>query len=369
MNAHRFDRSAEVRDKLAAMRRWLELSGSGAIRLRGSDWFAWSTAGGSSTVLLTAETGVAEVLVTPRQAWILTDEIEAERLRHEEVPTGYEWHVVPWARPERRELFVDDVAGGARIMSDKPGGRMEEFLPESCLVERMTLHPSEQARYREVGLLAAEAMSEVMFAARPDWTEWELAGAGAEALWGRGLHPALTLAAGEVRLPKYRHATPSRERLGAEAMMVFCARGRGLFANLTRIVRFGAPGESQRRVDVSLRIVEAAGLQACIPGQPLSSVYHALAKAYKAQGHHDAIRAHHQGGITGYAARELLAQPGTAALLHDGMALAFNPSLPGGKIEDTFLLRSGILENLTLDPTWPTVMHAGRQRPVPLEAI
>lgn len=367
MKVHRLEKSAEIRDKLAAMRRWLELSGSGAIRLRGSDWFSWATAGGSNAVLLTAETGVAEVLVTAQQAWILTDEIEEQRLRDEEVPTEYEWNVVPWARPERRELFVNDVAGGARILSDKPGGKAEEFLPEACLVERMTLHLGEQARYREVGRLAAEAMSDVMYAARPDWSEWDLAGAGAEALWARGLHPALTLAAGVERLPKYRHATPTRAKLGAEAMLVFCARGHGLYANLTRFVRFGTPSEKQRRLDTSLRIIEAAGLQACIPGQPLSAAYHAIAKAYKAQGHTDAIRAHHQGGITGYAAREMLAMPGTSALLHDGTALAFNPSLPGGKVEDTFLLRTGILENITLDPSWPSVMHAGRERPIPLE--
>jgi Xaa-Pro aminopeptidase len=366
MTKQTVERAGEITGKLATMRRWLNITRAGAIRLRGTDWFSWATAGGSNAVLLTSESGVAEVIVTPRDAYVLTDEIEADRLRNEEVAAGYHWHMTPWTEPERREIFVTDLTGGARILSDRPGLK-EEFLPESCFVERMALVESEQERYRKVGRLASEAMSEVMQAARPEWTEFELAGAGAEALWGRGLHPALTLAAGAKRLTKYRHPTPSEERLGSEAMMVFCARGYGLYANLTRFVRFMKPNEQQQRLQAAILVVEAAGLQACRTGMPLSEVYHAFDKSYRAQGFTDAVRAHHQGGVTGYAARELMAMPETALSLQDGMALAFNPSLPGVKVEDTFLMRDSNLENLTFDPNWPSAMHAGRQRPIPLE--
>jgi len=362
------EREVEIGAKLAMMRRWLGLMNAGAIRLRGSDWFSWATAGGSNVVLMASETGVAEVLVTPKEAYVLTNEIEADRLKHEEVQYGYQWSTVPWAHPERRELFVNDIANGGRILSDKPGMN-EDFLPESCFVERLVLFESEQERYRIVGRLAAEAMSEVMQAAQPGWTEYELAGAGAEALWGRGLHPTLTLAAGEERLSKYRHPTPTMARLGAEGMLVFCARGFGLYANLTRFVRFQPASEQQSRLQTAIMVVEAAALQACRVGQPLSSVYHILDKIYRAQGFPDAIRAHHQGGITGYASRELMVMPEEEVLLQDGMALAFNPSLPGMKIEDTFLLQAGNLENLTFDPEWPSIMHAGRQRPLPLEVL
>ena len=49
------------------------------------------------------------------------------------------------------------------------------------------------------------------------------------------------------------------------------------------------------------------------------------------------------------------------------MAFAFNPSFQGIKIEDTFLLGPDGLENLTVDPGWPTFDVAGRQRPRWLE--
>lgn len=80
----------------------------------------------------------------------------------------------------------------------------------------------------------------------------------------------------------------------------------------------------------------------------------------------DAIRAHHQGGITGYQAREVIATAHTGIELKSGMALAFNPSLPGIKIEDTFLLDEGDLKNLTFDPGWPSALVQGRRRPLSL---
>ena len=360
-------RSAEVSDKLALLRAALQQAGAGAIRLRGMDWFAWVTAGGSSAVLHAAETGVAEVLVTPEEACVLTDEIEAERLRNEEVPPGFTFHIEPWAEPELRARFVTNAAAGRAVLSDRPynlNGAPELPLPLGLRQLRLVLGPAEQERYRALGREASEAMSEVLRRARPEWTEYELAGAGADALWRRGIHPALVLAAGERRLPLYRHPTPSQERIGRRAMLVFCARRHGLYANLTRCVSFGPAPDGQR----ALMDVEATGLAAVVPGKSLSAVYHALAQAYRHADRESAIREHHQGGITGYLAREIVATASTATQLEQGMAFAFNPSFEGLKIEDTFLLGPQGLENLTFDPAWPALDVHGRKRPLWLEA-
>ncbi|OON63996.1 peptidase M24 [Massilia sp. KIM] len=356
-------RAAEVADKLALLRATLAQAGAGAIRLRGVDWFAWVTAGGSSSVLLAADTGVAEVLVTADEACVLTDAIEAERLRAEEIPPGFTFHIEPWAEPELRERYVQNAAAGRVLLSDRPVNG-EQPLPLALRQRRLVLGPGEHERYRLLGREAAEAMSEALRRARPEWTEFELAGAGAEALWRRGIHPALVLAAGERRLPLYRHPTPSAEPIGRRAMLVFCARRHGLYANLTRFVSFGPAPEEQR----VLHDVEATGLAAVAPGKSLSAVYHALAQAYRHADREDAIAEHHQGGITGYQAREILAGPSTATQLETGMAFAFNPSFAGMKIEDTFLLGPQGLENLTFDPGWPALDVHGRKRPLWLEA-
>jgi Xaa-Pro aminopeptidase len=227
---------------------------------------------------------------------------------------------------------------------------------------------SELERYREVGRKASVAMTEVLSKAQPTWTEYQLAGAGAEALWARGLHPALTLVAGERRLPLYRHATATGEAIGRVAMLVFCARGYGLYANLTRFVSFGSLGDESAELHRHVREIEAEALNLCKSGTSLDAVYQALAQAYEQHGFPNAIREHHQGGTTGYLAREVVANPTTTDTLAEGIAVAWNPSLVGAKVEDTFvILQDGKLENLTFDPNWPSVEVEGRLRPVPLE--
>ncbi|MDF5736429.1 MULTISPECIES: hypothetical protein [unclassified Nostoc] len=50
-----------------------------------------------------------------------------------------------------------------------------------------------------------------------------------------------------------------------------------------------------------------------------------------------------------------------------GVAVAWNSSLPGAKVEDTFvILKDGKLKNLTFDQNFPSVEVQGRLRSVPL---
>ncbi|MFN6530690.1 M24 family metallopeptidase [Nostoc sp. ChiSLP03a] len=360
----------EVSKKLELIRQTLRESEVQGLRLRGTDWFSWVTAGASNTVLLTAETGVAEVLVTTEDAWVLTDEIEAQRLQDEELPANFKVYVNPWADYAARESFVRDVTGGGKTISDRPTSNLsnlEKPLPPTLQKHKRVMMSSELERYRQVGQKASQAMTEVLKAAKPTWTEYQLAGAGAEALWAQGLHPALTLVAGERRLPLYRHATATGEQIGQQAMLVFCARGYGLYANLTRFVCFGKLSDERAELHSHVREIEAVVLNLCQPGTSLDAVYHALAQAYEQHGFPNAIREHHQGGTTGYLAREIVANPTTTDTLTEGIAVAWNPSLAGAKIEDTFvILKDGKLENLTFDPNFPNVEVEGRSRPVPL---
>jgi Xaa-Pro aminopeptidase len=359
-------RAAEVADKLALLRAALAETGATAVRLRGTDWFAWATAGGDASVLLAADCGVAEVLVTREDAVVLTDAVEAERLRLEQVPAGFTFHIAPWAETELRETYVLGAARGGAVLSDHPRAN-EQALPASLRLRRMVLHPAEQARYRVLGREAAAALTQVLSAARPDWTELDLAAAGAQALWRRGIQPALVLAAGSRRRQAFRHPVPTNEPLGARAMLAVCARRHGIHASLARTVAFGPLSDDERNAQADLLQVEATGLDAVRPGQSLAAVYHALEAAYRHANRPDAILDHPQGGITGYQPREIVASPSTATGIETGMAFALDPGFAGLITEDTFLLGASGLENLTEDPEWPATTIQGRARPVWLE--
>ncbi|MGK5054323.1 M24 family metallopeptidase [Janthinobacterium sp. RB2P8] len=368
----------EVAHKLARMRGWLEQERAGAVRLRGVDWFAWATAGASNSHSHTAECGCAEVLVTRDAAYILTDEAEAMRMREEEVRGPWTWQVSPWMQPqlyELREHFVQHAAGGAPVLSDRPGLH-ERSLPVALREERLVLLESEQQRYRQVGQLAAGAAADALRQARPDWSEQELAAACVRALWLRGLQAVHVLVSGEERQQRYRRAPPAQVVLGTQAVLALCARRFGLCASLSRQRRFSP---AQRRADgaavamddadAAMLALEAVALDACETGHALSMVYHALDSAYAYAGQPDTVRTSRQGGIHGYLAPEVAAGAHTEIILKRGMALAFHPSLPGSTVEDTFLLDGNQLHNLTHDPAWPSAVVQGRSRPLTLALV
>jgi len=354
--------NTELDGKIALLRDVVERNRLGGIRLRGQDWFAWATCGGSSAVLLASEQGVAEVLVTSDGVQVLTSAIEADRLLAEEVPEGLPVEEFPWESPEERETLVREASGGLPVASDLPTSQ-EVGLPEELVREKRRLRPEEIARYRQVGRGSAEALTETLAGITPASTELEVAGVGSEALLRRGIEPALVLVAGARRMELYRHPRPTEEPIGDRVMVVLCGRSHGLYANLTRVLSFRQPTAAERAAADVVAQVEAAALGASTPGRTLDHVFAAITDAYARHGHPGAERRHHQGGTTGYLSREAVAAPGSAVPILPPVAMAWNPSLPGIKIEDTILRTDDGLEVLTIDPAWPTVEVDGRERP------
>jgi Xaa-Pro aminopeptidase len=146
-------------------------------------------------------------------------------------------------------------------------------------------------------------------------------------------------------------------------MLVFCGRRDGLYANLTRFVSFREP--SARELDLQHRVaaVESAAFAASRPGATVADVFHAIVARYAEVELADEWRRHHQGGTTGYLAREIVATPDTGDRLDADTALAWNPSAPGVKLEDTVLVTERGIEVMTIDPAWPTLGVDGRARP------
>ncbi len=58
-----------------------------------------------------------------------------------------------------------------------------------------------------------------------------------------------------------------------------------------------------------------------------------------------------------------MATPCTKVVIQPRNAMAWNPSLPGAKIEDTVVVSDQGLEILTVDQRWPTFQVEGRARP------
>ena len=150
-------------------------------------------------------------------------------------------------------------------------------------------------------------------------------------------------------------------------MVVICARRHGLFANLTRFVADRPLTAEEADAQQRLFRVEAAFLDATRPGQLVRDVLAAGTAAYAEHGFAaDEWRNHHQGGPTGYLSRDHLATPECTEAVDDLQAFAWNPSVPGLKVEDTVLATAAGPEVLTVDPAWPAQEVEGRPRPLVL---
>ena len=79
---------------------------------------------------------------------------------------------------------------------------------------------------------------------------------------------------------------------------------------------------------------------------------------YREAGAPHEIDLHHQGGTAGYGEREWIATPdGTQTVVND-QAFAWNPSIRGGKAEDTVILSDGAIEVITSTPDLPVIETA-----------
>ncbi|MVQ42881.1 peptidase M24 [Microbacterium sp. MAH-37] len=264
------------------------------------------------------------------------------------------------------ELLPEDAARVVRVPWQVPptvaaaqaGGIAEDVVAAPLRAARATLLPAERERYRMLGRETAEVLTDVLGGSDPVQSERALAGALSGALAARGIDPLVVLVAGGGRIG-YRHPLPTAGPLGERAMVVVCGRRHGLIANATRWV--GESGVDDERV----LAVERAFLDASVPGIRLNDVLAAGARGYAAHGFdaEEWLR-HHQGGPTGYAGRDPRATEGTEDVLVDGQAFAWNPTVPGGKVEDTMVRDGAGWEVLTTDDRWPAVEYAGLLRPV-----
>ena len=75
-----------------------------------------------------------------------------------------------------------------------------------------------------------------------------------------------------------------------------------------------------------------------VKGRTLAQAFEDCRRFYAEAGFPEGWRDHHQGGMAGYASREVIATPGTQQEIREGQAFAWNPSLVGAKAEETFVL-------------------------------
>jgi antitoxin VapB len=353
MEANIIASESELHAKLDRMQELLGRAGLDALLLQRTSNFAWATCGASSYIDRADSMGVASLLITPTHRYVITNNIEANRLIQEEqlVEQGWEILASPWHEedPLRAEL-----TRGMRLGADFGYPGALDLSWEIAQV-RSRLTVQEATRFRELASLCAEGMRQAALAVRPAMTEHEISGLLFKEIEGRGVQVIVSLVAVDERVFSYRHPLPTSKPLQQYAMLVLCGRKGGLICSLTRLVHFGPMSEELRRKTEAVAQIDARMIAATRPEATLSDIFRIGQSAYAGWGYPDEWEKHHQGGLAGYAPREIIARPTSPEPVLVGQAFAWNPSITGVKSEDTILVGEQTNEVLTEMKDWPGI--------------
>jgi len=359
--------NAELEIKHNQVVDWLKERNLKGVLLRRNENIAWLTGGAVELRVLTPnETGVAAILVTVEGGrYYFTTANEAPRLHDEEFGAlDFEPKIFPWYADETDTTALALTHGDLAADTPVPG-----TTHVHCHHLRASLQDSEIARYRWLGAQTGAAVSDVLKTLAPSITEFEIEGRVADALLSRGILPSVYLMAVDERILNYKHAVARGKSLEKYGMINLCARKWGLAVSITRFAHVGSlPAELADRFHAAAQ-VNAALLDATRVGATASGLFKTAADAYASSGFPGDEQLHHQGGPTGYWEREWVATPDGTQTVVNNQAFAWNPSIRGGKVEDTVLLSDGKIELLTPTPELPSLESSANGTSYPATGV
>jgi len=369
--------SNEAKIKDARLREYMERKGLSAVVLGRQDNFAWFTCGGDNHVVTASDGGVASLVITRDKKYVVTSNIEAGRIRDEEVSADYEVIECPWhEEAESTEALIRGIVGGGRAASDSGQSRPAVAGLDADFAElKYSLTEEEMTRYRALGRDCSLVMTNVASVIERGQTEEEAAGVTANMLMAHGITPIVLLIAADGRIDKYRHPIYTDREINNRVMLVICGRRGGLICSLTRLVNFSKVSRELAEKHRACCAVDAAFILGTQVGVETGAIFRAAMDVYAKCGFRDEWKLHHQGGPTGYAGRDYKATPTrvspaspTRRVLAN-QAYAWNPSITGTKSEDTILALESGPEIISAPVDWPTIKAEFKGKTVERAAI
>jgi Xaa-Pro aminopeptidase len=349
------NRNEEIKEKERRIMEFLERNHLDALLMNRRENFAWFTCGGDNHVVSASEFGVASLIITPKQKYVLTSNIEAQRILDEElIDQDFEMIRFPWYELDGLRKGIRKIGPGMRIGSDILISDTD-FVGEKLRKLRCSLTTWEIDRYKWLGKKVAECLSKIAREIQIGDTEHEMAAGLASELIRFSISPSVILIATDERIFKYRHPIPTERKLERYAMLVVNAEKWGLVASLTRLVHFDKVPSVIRKKMKAVAEVDACFIQETRPGNKYSDIFAKGVETYQKVGFGEEWKFHHQGGPTGYQPREYLVTQRTTGVVLDNQAVAWNPSITGTKLEDTIIATAKGSELLTVTPKWPTL--------------
>ena len=365
--------SNEIKEKERRVRDFLKLKDLKGLLLKRQANFSWMTCGGLNLVGITTEFGAATLLITENSKFVISNNIEAPRMIHEEglERQGFIVKTFPW-HEDQEVSIVKELMGEGPLGSDAPFPNAQG-LAEDIARLRYSLTQEEIDRYRWLGERVSSALEKTVMKTKKGEKESEVVARLCKEIWKDRIDPILLMAAADDRVFKFRHPIPTERKIDKYLMVSVNARKWGLIVSLTRFVHFGRlPRELKNKYEANV-FIDCTMMAHTRPGIPAKEVLGKGINAYKEKGYPEEWKLHHQGGSIGYTGRDYRTHLKTLDVIQENQAFTWNPSITGTKSEDTILATSKGPEMITKPILYPalsmSVEGISFKRPAILEKV
>lgn len=326
--------------KINHLRQEVTKKGFDCIEIKSQMNFSFLTRG-RGFIGLASVVACGSLLVTKENVYLISENIEAERLFNEQLGNNPAVTVeaYPWDEPIKRLEIISKLTQDLKVAT-------EADLEAELFQIRTQMTNYDVECYRELCRQTAEIVESICMNLQIGVSEYELAGEISKRLWSANIEPITLLIAFDDRALKYRHPVMTDKCLENYALVAVCGRQNGLIASVTRDVLINKDTAMVQKHEYCAQVF-AAFLSEISPGNDLSEIYETGISEYSTVGYPLEFKEHHQGGLTGFVPRELRANIGIHHQVRVGEVYAFNPSLQGAKCEDTYLVTEDGIKCLT----------------------
>lgn len=314
--------------------------------------FSWFTGGGNNYVAINTENGASSLFVTENKIYLLSNNIEANRIKNEEIKAlSVDDIICQWYQDDQLFDLTKKIAGD-KIGIDRPGENLE-FVDISNL--HFPLLEVEVERFKNLGQKVARIVSNVCHEITCGMTENQVAGKLSDSFWSAGTVPVVLLIAADDRIANYRHPVATEKKIEKYVMVVICVYEKGLIVSMTRLVGFGKLPDEIIKKHRAVCQIDATFISLTKPGTAICDVFKSGIETYRKTGYSEEWKKHHQGGPCGYKTRYYRATEKSTDIIRPNYAFAWNPSITGTKSEDTIIITETGPKIISHDPQWPGI--------------
>jgi len=345
----------EIKEKERRIREFLKSKNLKGLVLKRQANFSWMTCGGLNLVGITTEFGATTLLITEDSKFLISNNIEAPRMIHEEglEKQGFVVKTFPWYEDQEVSI-VKELIGEGPLGSDVPFPNAQ-MLAEDLSKLRYSLTLEEVERYRWLGERVSSALEKAVMKTKKGEKESGVVARLCKEIWKDRIDPITLMAAADDRVFKFRHPIPTERKIEKYLMVSVNARKWGLIVSLTRFVHFGKlPRELKKKYEANV-FIDCTMMAHTQPGVPAKEVLQKAIDAYREKGYPEEWKLHHQGGSIGYTGRDYRTHSKTPDIIQENQAFTWNPSITGTKSEDTILATLKGPKMITCPIFYPTL--------------